>query len=167
MNFANRGINQIEAKPGVVVIETCCGAVAERTNAVASRSRSRQSITARRMMRPASVSSSARWRRTNNGMPRPCLICRLTADCVKKSSSAAGVKLNLRAAASKLRNGSRRGSSARAMVAAVTPLLEVFAFAKCMPVIPNERFMCTTSLSIFIPVPHANRLITEKRSLMK
>ena len=65
---------------------------------------------------PASVSASARWRRSNSSTPRlasSCWICRLTADWVRKSSPAACVKLSVRAAASKLRSSSSGGRSAR------------------------------------------------------
>ena len=47
------------------------------------------------------------------------------------------------------------GSSAREMPLAVTAFFSGFAFAACMPVIPNERLSYMEALSIFIPTPHA------------
>ena len=70
MKRASRGISQKEAKPGVHVMATWRMDAAGCTRAAASRNRSRLSFTARCMMRPASVSASARWRRSYNATPR-------------------------------------------------------------------------------------------------
>lgn len=105
-NSSMRGISHMEAKLAQVVMATLLRPAVWRTSRTAESMRSSAGPTARCSCPPALVSSTARVWRRKSGTPTSssrAWICRLTADWVSDSSSAAARKFRCRATARKAR----------------------------------------------------------------
>src|SRR5262245_66216738 len=112
-NPPRRGTSHLLAKLGDTVTVRTEGRVGRiRSSAVLNRSSA--SLTSGRYFWPASVSLSPRASRTNSFRPRRAssmFTWWLIAPCVRLSSSAAAVKLKVRAAVSKARKALRDGGT--------------------------------------------------------